>query len=128
MGCGYVVVRLETRLAGAFRLLRMRRREDLHLEAARRITTTREPYNFNWCWGVSEAELNYDWAVYHAACAEPEAMLESLRTAVAFGWREIALIDLEPAFAFTRGNPAVQHLLGQARNKPPLPECEPFTG
>jgi DNA-binding SARP family transcriptional activator/Tfp pilus assembly protein PilF len=122
IGAGYLVVRLETRLAGAFRRLRMRREEQRYAGAARAITATREPYSFTWCWFVSEGELHYDWAVYHATCGDRNAMLDSLRTGARYGWREVPLLDLEPGFAFCRNDPALQDVRDEVHRMPKLPE------
>ena len=126
VGAGYLMTRLHTRLAGVFRRLRMRRKEEIHIDAAREITQTREPYTFNWCWGVSESELHYDWCVYHATCADVDRTLRSLKAAVAYGWKETSLIDLEPGFAFIRGQPALNQVLEEAQARPPLPEFPPI--
>jgi hypothetical protein len=99
----------------------MRREELRHAEAARAIAEARSPYSFNWCWNVSEAQLRYDRAVYHAACAERGAMLDAMRQAVAYGWRELPLVQVEPAFEFCRGDAELDRLLDEARRAPPLP-------
>ena len=121
IGCGYLVVRLEWRLAAACHQLRMRPEEARHAAAARSIAAARTPYSFNWCWLVSEAELHYDRAVYHATCADRSAMLEDLRQAVACGWKEPALVQLEPAFELMRDDPALEPLLDEVRRAVPLP-------
>jgi DNA-binding SARP family transcriptional activator len=102
MGCGYLLVRVETRLASAFRLLRMRREEARHATAANTLNGKRDQASFNWCWGVSEAEMHYDWSVYHASRADSDEMLAALERAAHFGWREVKLLDTEPAFALCR--------------------------
>ena len=103
IGGGHLMIRLETRLASVFHRLRMRPEEERHATAAHGITSARAPWCFNWCWGVSEAEMHYDWAVYHAECTDREAMAASLDRARDFGWHEVGLLDIEPAFAFSSG-------------------------
>ena len=120
IGSGYLAVRLETRLAGAFRTLRMRPGEERHAQAAARLTSTREPYAFNWCWGVSEGEMCYDWAVYQAVRADRTALLETLRKAADFGWRETAMLAIEPAFAAFREDPELRRLAEEIRARPTL--------
>ena len=120
IGNGYLAVRLETRLAGAFRTLRMRPGEERHAQAAARLTSTRKIYAFNWCWGVSEGEMYYDWAVYHAIRADRTALLETLRRAADFGWRETAMLGIEPAFAAFRQDPELQRLAAEIDARPTL--------
>ena len=122
IGSGYLAVRLETRLAGAFRTLRMRPGEQRHAQQATRLTATREGYAFNWCWGVTEGEMHYDWAVYHAARADLDGTLATLRQAADFGWREIAMLVLEPAFATFRGERELQRLAEEIGARPNLGE------
>ena len=122
IGCGYLVLRLEWRLAGACRRLRMRREEARHAAAAEALMAARAPYRFNWCWFVSEAELHYDRAVYDATSVDRDGMLGALSRAVACGWKELALVQLEPGFEFCRGDPGLERLLDEARRTPPLPE------
>ena len=122
IGCGYLVVRLEWRLAGACHQLRMRPEEARHAAAARAMAAARTPYSFNWCWLVSEAEMHHDRAVYHATCADRHAMLQDLRRAVACGWKETALVRLEPAFELIRDDPALKPLLDEALRAVPPPE------
>jgi DNA-binding SARP family transcriptional activator/Tfp pilus assembly protein PilF len=121
IGAGYLAVRLETRLAGAFRRLYMRPEEERHVQNATRLTANRDGFCFNWCWGVSEAELHYDWAVYHANSANLHATLASLRKAFDYGWRDISRIDVEPAFAFCRRDASMAALAEEVRRAPPLP-------
>lgn len=124
IGAGYLAVRLETRLAGSFRRLRMRPEEERHAGAASRLTASRDEYSFNWCWGVSEAELHYDWAVYHAMCAERAPMLLSLGSAIERGWREPELLSLEPAFAPFAMDSGFDEVRRRAAALPPLPVVE----
>jgi hypothetical protein len=98
----------------------MRLEQDRHAQQARSLTSTRAHYSFNWCWGVSEAELHYDWAIYHAECADCEPMLASLGSAIRFGWRETSLLDVDPAFAFCREMPEIRAIVEQVRALPPL--------
>lgn len=120
IGCGHLMVRAETRLAGVFRRLRMRAEEERHAQSARALTETRDGFSFNWCWGISEGELHYDWSVYHAECGNHDAMIVSLRRAIDFCWRETGLLDIEPAFASRRGDQGVQRLADEARLRPGL--------
>lgn len=121
IGAGYLAVKLETRLAIAFRRLYMWPETERHARNASRLTATRSTYCFNWCWGVSEAEMHYDWAVYHAACGDRGAMLDELRAATDHGWREFMLLDREPAFASCHGDPEVAALRERASRRRPLP-------
>ena len=120
IGCGHLMVRAETRLAGVFRRLRMRAQEERYAESARALTATRDSFSFNWCWGISEGELHYDWSVYHAECGDHDAMISSLRRAVDFCWREMALLDIEPAFASRLTDKRAQCLIDEARLRPRL--------
>lgn len=120
IGCGHLMVRVETRLAGVFRRLRMRAEEERHASSAGSLTATRDGFSFNWCWGISEGELHYDWSVYHAECGNGDAMIASLRRAIDFGWRETALLEVEPAFASRLGDQRVQRLADEARRRPGL--------
>jgi tetratricopeptide (TPR) repeat protein len=122
VGSGYLVARLETRLASAYGRIHLRSEEARHAEAAREVTLSRRHYSFAWCWFVSEAELHYDWALYHATCAAKGKMLDDLRQAVSQGWAEVSLLDLDPAFAFYRSDPEVKAVFEQARRLQPLPE------
>jgi DNA-binding SARP family transcriptional activator/tetratricopeptide (TPR) repeat protein len=122
IGCGMLAVRLELRLAVVYRLLRMRSEEGRHARRAAELTAARAPYSFNWCWGVSDAEMHYDWAIYHATRGDRDAMLVALRHAIAFGWREVTLLETEPAFAFARGDRALESVAAEALRRPPLPE------
>jgi hypothetical protein len=122
VGSGYLVARLETRLASAYGRIHLRSEEARHAEAAREVTLSRRHYSFAWCWFVSEAELHYDWALYHATCAEKGKMLDDLRQAVSQGWAEVSLLDLDPAFAFYRSDREVRAVLEQARRLEPLPD------
>jgi DNA-binding SARP family transcriptional activator len=122
IGCGLLVVRLELRLAVVYGLLRMRVEEVRHARRALDLTTLRAPHSFTWCWGVSDAELHYDWAILHATRGDRDAMLAALRQAIAFGWREVALLEVEPAFAFLRGDAAIATVVAEALRRPPLPE------
>jgi DNA-binding SARP family transcriptional activator len=120
IGCGHLMVRVETRLAGVFRRLRMRAEEERHASSASALTASRDRFSFNWCWGVSEGELHYDWSVYHAECGNADAMVASLRRAIDFGWRETRLLEVEPAFASRRSDQRVQRLSDEVRLRPGL--------
>lgn len=120
IGSGHLAVRVHTRLAGVFRRLRMRFEEERHAGEARELTLARAHYSFNWCWGVSEAELHYDWAVYHAECTDGEATRASLNRAMDYGWREISLLDVEPAFAASRESDEMRATVDDARQRPGL--------
>jgi DNA-binding SARP family transcriptional activator len=124
IGAGYLAVRLETRLAVSFRRLFMLPETERHARNATRLTATRSTYCFNFCWGVSEPEMHYDWAVYHAACGDRAAMLNELRAATDHGWREFTLLDHEPAFASYHGDPEVAALRERASNRPSLPSFQ----
>jgi tetratricopeptide (TPR) repeat protein len=120
IGCGHLMVRVETRLAGVFHRLRMRAEEERHANSAGTLTATRSRFSFNWCWGISEAELHYDWSVYHAECGNTDAMISSLRRAIDFGWRETGLLNVEPAFASRLTDQRLQRLADEARLRPGL--------
>ena len=120
IGCGQLMVRVETRLAGVFHRLRMRAEEERHARTASTLTATRDSLSFSWCWGVSEGELHYDWSVYHAECGNTDAMIASLRQAIDFGWREAGLMDVEPAFASRLGDQRLHRLADEARMRPGL--------
>ena len=120
IGCGQLMVRVETRLAVVFRRLRMRAEEERHAGSASRLTATRDGFSFNWCWGISEGELHYDWSVYHAECGNTDAMIASLRRAIDFGWRETGLLELEPAFASRVSDQKLQRLVDEVRLRPRL--------
>lgn len=121
IGAGYLMVRLQTRLATAYDHLWMRR-EELHCaERALELTRTRAGYTFSWCWLTSEAELHYDWAVYHATVGKREEMLASLGNASALGWRETDWPDVEPAFGAYRTDEEFKKVLAGARSRTPLP-------
>jgi hypothetical protein len=123
IGAGHLAVRLQTRLAGVFRRLRMRFEEERHAGEARALTETRVHYSFNWCWGVSEAELHYDWAVYHAECSDGDATRASLYRAMDYGWRETSQLDVEPAFAASRASDDMRATLDEAGRRPGLSAC-----
>jgi tetratricopeptide (TPR) repeat protein len=118
IGCGHVMVRIETRLAGVYRRLRMRAEEKRHATSAAALTKTRSDFSFNWCWGISEGELHYDWSVYHAECGNADAMIASLRRAIDFCWGETDLLHIEPAFASRLGDQRVQRLVDEVRARP----------
>jgi DNA-binding SARP family transcriptional activator len=120
LGCGYLLMRVETRLAAAFRLLRMRPEEARHAQAANALNAKRDLASFNWCWGVSEAEMHYDWSLYHATRADSEAMLAALERAAHFGWREVTLLDTEPAFALSRRD--TRQFAARVQALPSLPD------
>ncbi|HET9003195.1 MAG TPA: tetratricopeptide repeat protein, partial [Gemmatimonadaceae bacterium] len=120
IGCGHLMVRVETRLAGVFHRLRMRAEEERHASSASLLTATRNGFSFNWCWGISEGELHYDWSVYHAECGNTEAMISSLERAIDFGWRETPLLGVEPAFAARVTDDRLQRLVAEARRRPRL--------
>lgn len=124
IGAGYLAIRLETRLAGCYRPLRMRPEEERHGRCADRLTSSREGYSFNWCWGTSEGEMHYDWAVLHAMFGDRRSMIASLEEAMHFGWRETGLLAIEPAFAPFAGDPAVAELRRAAEAISPLPVDE----
>lgn len=121
IGSGYLAVRVETRLAGVYRRLRMRREESTHAREAAMLTSTRERYCFNWCWGASEPELHYDWAIYHALCGDVDAAIDALRQATAHGWRELSQLATEPAFAVYGDHPALVQVVEEHSGRPPLP-------
>src|SRR3712207_1113266 len=103
----------------------MRPEESRHARFARDVTSARGPYRFTWCWGVCEAELHYDWAVYHAICADRDAMLAALRTAGSYGWRALSVLDGEPAFACARDDEALRALEAELRCRPRLLSSAP---
>jgi tetratricopeptide (TPR) repeat protein len=125
IGAGYLMVRLHTRLATTFFLLWMRRDEIRNAESALDLTRTRRTYSFNWCWLVSEGSMHYDWPVYHATRGDSRAMSAALDAALKLGWRELALIDLEPAFAPYRAGHDFRRQLQAAADRAPLPPITP---
>lgn len=122
LGCGYVVARLELRLAGAFRRLRMRHEELVHLRRAEELMATRASHNFNVCWEANEALLHYDWAVYHATCGDLPRTLAEIEQAVEHGWNEPAALQIELAFEFSRGDNEFRRIFDLASARQRLPD------
>jgi len=121
IGVGYLIVRLQTRLAAVYHHLWMRGDEMRSAQEALELTRTRRHYSFNWCWLVSEGSLHYDWAVYHATCGDRQAMVASIERALALSWRETARIDLEPAFTGYHSDEGFRRQLEAAAARTPLP-------
>lgn len=121
IGSGQIAVGLDTRLACAHHRLHMRPQEDRHFRRAQKVTAARGPYCFNWCWGVAEAYMHYDWAIYHATVGDRDAMRDDLQHAIALGWRETRMLELEPAFASMRGDSVLECVIDEAQRRPPLP-------
>ena len=48
-------------------------------------------------------------------------MLRALRAAVSLGWRDLALLDSDPAFAFARDDTTLRRLEEEALRRPPFP-------
>ena len=113
VGSGYVMARLDFRLAAAYRRLWLRDEESRHAASGLDRVLNRRPGNFNWCWGVSEPELHYDRAVYHAACGDGAATLQALRDAAASGWGATGLLRHEPSFGFCLNDPLIASLSEQ---------------
>lgn len=128
VGCGYVVARLELRLAGTFRRLRMRHEELLHRRRAEELIATREGHNFNVFWEANEALLHYDCAVYHATCGDLQRTLGDIELAVEHGWNEPAALQIEPAFEFARKEEAFDRIFGAASVRGGLPEVAQVVG
>jgi hypothetical protein len=101
----------------------MRAEEERHARLAAALTASRNHFSFNWCWGVSEGELHYDWSTYHAECGNTEAMISSLERAIDFGWRETTLLEVEPAFAARVADERVQSVVEEARRRPRLKDA-----
>lgn len=65
--------------------------------------------------------MRYDWAVYHATVGDRDAMRDDLQHAIALGWRETRMLELEPAFASMRGDSVLERVIDEAQRRPPLP-------
>ncbi|HKH93954.1 MAG TPA: BTAD domain-containing putative transcriptional regulator, partial [Gemmatimonadaceae bacterium] len=121
IGSGQVAVGVDARLACAYHRLHMRPEEERHFRRGQKVTAERGPYCFNWCWGVADAWMHYDWSVYHATVGDRDAVRDDLHHAIALGWRETRMLELEPAFASMRGDRVLERVIHEAQRRSPLP-------
>jgi DNA-binding SARP family transcriptional activator len=120
IGAGYIAVRLETRLAAAYNRMRMPMEEEAHRRAAQSIPATWDSNAFNFGWLASDGSMHADWATYHAARGNADAMLQSLERAVALGWGDVALLKADPAMAFFADDERVHSLRAGIAARAPL--------
>lgn len=120
IGAGYLAVRLETRLAAAYNRMRIPIEEETHRKAAESIRATWDSNSFSYSWLAGDGAMHADWAIYHAARGNADAMVASLESAVAVGWGDVAVINADPALAFFADDERVRHLVERVATREPL--------